>query len=630
MVIGFDQDGNYVWPDGTVTPGQIAEAAGFAAQAAPIADAQLPEAEQPVQAPLPPAFQGDLGQAHLNVPPPPLALGVPQAQPEVEAAQELPFDERVNRTFQSFGSYPGRQFARAEGIETGTDLGQVASQKTYEANDADALAEGTHFADAQVLHKDGAEAAAGAAREYDERIGKVRARSAQLREELDNFQLDPNRVFKKQGTFANIADVIAVAFGALAQFPAGQNVALQLIRKKVEDDMTAQDSRQKQLLNQYNRTPDEIDQLQSEYNNRVSQEAYERALRFKVIEDKLNEQLAASKGTRAEAGLAAALFEVNKWRMGELDKAERAAEHQEAQELQMRIAAMKAAGKGAGDPLAGRIKPVTGQFELYDPSAPDKPGEAYYPSIGELTQPNQDKFREQMSGAQKTLDHVGTLQEMDLSFKAYGEKKALAAQQASNLILAGFKALPGVETNEDALQIMKSQGLGNGTVDGLSQLLLRGGGDAVVVMLEETAQRAQIEAADFFNTVPRQDGRAVRWVGAQRRASKPVVGRLKELGKSDEERTAEKVAGLEKALRAGTAENPQDLQLDPKLKDTDLTKLRIATEDWLTTHPETDPKREQMERALILIKRRIELSDEKRTEGARKSRQHKAHSLLVK
>jgi hypothetical protein len=582
--------------------------------------AEVPAAavSAPVAQPLPQSLGGYEEAAQLQEPAPPLLLSPPgetvqpQALPTdgLPALQDAPYEDRVGRDLGMVGTYGGRQQLRAEGIESGTDLGRISAEKTYDANTADALAEGTYYADAQVLHTDGAKKASEAARAYDDRIAQVRQRGAQIREELDNFQMDPDRVFRNRTTLGTIADTIAVGLGALAQYSTGRNVALDLIRKRVEDDMTSQAMRQKQLVGQYNRMPDEIESIRGLYDNDVAKDSIERAYKYKAIEDKLSEQLARSKGTRAEAGLAQALFEVNRWRMGELDKAERAAEHQEAQNLKLEIAMMKKAGAGpkpAGDTLPGKIKPVTGQFVLRDPSNPKDPGEVYYPSIDELTSANQDKYRERMEGAQKTLDHVGTLQQMDLSFKAYGEEKALAAQQAANLTLAGFKALPGVETDKDALEIMKASGLGNGTVDGLKQTFLNGGADAALVMLEESAQRAQIEATDLLNTVPRPDGRRITWEGAERRASKPVIGRIRELGKDPKQRSEEKVAATVKALEDGTADNPEEFKPDPKMQPTDIIRLRIAAENWLNANPQAPAeKREQWQRTIALLQSRID------------------------
>lgn len=527
----IDENGNVVTSQGTI-PAAFANAAQL--NLGPSADLSIPA--QPEQVPYqinPPLPAEDVGNL-LQAPPidalPAIETQLAHSavapttyqadQPLPEFADQLPFDQRVERTAQQYSSLGGLKNGRAEEVERGSEFGTNAATLNADANKSDAKAEGTYYADAAVIDQGRADFAGAAARDLDQRQADVLKRSAEIREELDNTQLDPNRVFRKQGNFANIADVIGVAFGALAQFSTGRNVALELVRKKVEDDMTAQESRRGQIERQYNRLPDELQAMRSKYDNDVSADALERAAKYKVIEDKMREQLAAAKGTRAEAGLQAALFEVTNWRLEQLDRAEKSQLSWVAlQAKAMQDAAKRAAGAGKGkvqtysfDPK--NVTPSSGEFRVQGPDG--KPISVPL-DISGFTEAQHLQFRDRLADTQQAMNLAATLEKMDLSTRLTGANKSAVAQQTAAMVNAVVRSFPGVATDKDveraAAEVL---GIKSASPDGIAAALLGGGADAMKANLRTYSRLSAGRVDSLLSTgVTAPNGSVVRpkWYG---------------------------------------------------------------------------------------------------------------------
>jgi hypothetical protein len=478
----FNEAGDYVLRDGSVIPAKIAQHLGFGDAgdlAEPFATAEGPFGAQvpassvgaPEPAPLPPALQEEAMPQmapQLDMPAPPAQLlTAPPMQPQQELpalgpAEGLGFNERVNRTADQYSSLGGIKNARAEGVERGTDYGVESARLNHGATTSDAKAEGTYHADAAAMHNQGAAFANKAASDFDARQNDVLKRGAQIREELDNYDLDPNRVFRRQGNWGNIADAIGVAFGALAQFSTGQNVALQLIRKKVEDDMAVQESRRGQLERQHNRLPEELQAARSVYDNDVAKDALERAFKFKVIESKLMEQIAAAKGTRAEAGLQAALFEVNNWRLEQLDKAEKS----QMAWVALQAQAMGKAAKGGIPRTESILLPRFGQFVGADgrPYTAEEIGKF----VGELGESGKRDFVSRRQSAEMSVRVFKDLESLQADPSLTGAEKATAEQRIANLWLQVLASVKGNASESEGKRVYEA--IGGNPADILSMI----------------------------------------------------------------------------------------------------------------------------------------------------------------
>jgi hypothetical protein len=557
----IDENGNVVTPQGTI-PAAFARAAEL--NLGPSADLSIPAQPEPVpyqilpdqpavEAPLP-ASAETLDVAPLVPPAPPIVMPEgPQAElPPVQYAEDLPFEQRVDRTFQQNSSLGGIAHARAEGMERGTELGSNAAHLKAGADRSDAQAEGTYHADAAAINSAGADFAREAVAQLNEQQADVLKRSAEIREELDNTQIDPNRVFRKQGLWGNIADTIAVAFGAMAQFSTGRNVALELVRKKVEDDMASQETRRGQLERQFTRLPDQLQAVRSAYDNTVAADALERAFKFKAIEDKLRAQLAAAKGTRAEAGLQAALFEVNNWRMEQLDKAEKA---QMAWVSLQAQAMAKGAKAGAAGPQVNKEARNVPTGQVVDTSS----GKSEIPDLSWMSAPERAEYSRFTSDAQRLGNAAATIQDMNTEFKVRGANKAYLAQQVYGIYLDGMGAVKGAASEKDALVAAQASGIGDGTADGFVAYVMGRDGDVVKNMVAQMALTKRENAMTVLNQNPY--GKRYAWEGFTPQKAEITLGAAREGAKPAEQKVAEAYNKLRVDLKAGEVPNPLNVDL---------------------------------------------------------------------
>jgi hypothetical protein len=476
----YNENGDYVLEDGSVIPARFAEAAGFGMQLQPpepvvdpltlpnpqpapphLAGMATPPAPQPspeyvrqeppqgltFQQPEPPPQQGVVGQVQEQ----------PQPTDGLPALEQAPYEDRVAHTEQGYSTHPNRQHLRAEYAESGADLLQNSADSKFEADKKQLLAETESFVEAERVNRESLAFAGMVAEDLDKSTNEIRARGAQLRQELDSFELDPNRVFRKQGNWANVADTIAVAFGALAQYSTGQNAALQLIRKKVEDDMTSQEVRRKQTEGQYNRLSDEIEGARNVYDNAIAKDSVERALKFQVIENKMR---AAMEGARTDAARAAyqqGLFQVIQWKEENLSKAEKAALAAEAQAIQLQVASMKKAGAGAGK---GRGFSFSGKSVAIPPAYWDKGAAIVVPGADGKTQRVQSieieddvdrrKVRDALNATQGIGDAVSTVLAMGgTEGRIPDETWKLAKQEMAGVLLQYQQLIKGNPSDKE-------------------------------------------------------------------------------------------------------------------------------------------------------------------------------------
>jgi hypothetical protein len=486
----FDENGNYVLEDGRVIPSQFAQAAGLvppqismAAEEPMMSVAGEPE---PTVSPAPampqPAFQPRQAAHAPTAVVTPGAAVVQEGQPEQPRTpqqqapgnpqaplmpEDLSLNQRVNRTAARVGSLRGLNRDLAENVENMTDHAGQAAKLTYEADQRDAADKTKAFIDAGKVDVAGAEAARIAHGEMNRRTDDVEQRAMRLREDLERFEIDPNRVFRNQSAFTNLTDILGVGLGALVQAGnGGVNVALNLVRKKVEDDMNIQKDRRDTQMDLYKHLPDEIKYIRSIYDNEVAADAAERAFKYQAIENLLKAKMSQTTNVRAAAALETAYVKIHQDRVDNEEKARNSATQIALKGMELNYHRQKdKAEREAKAKERYYVQSARGRYILKGADGKPLAGPDGQPivldqGIDVTRLPPEQRAVVANKGVLATslLDTAANLEKLGLGTELRTENKARVEQQAAtaiaNLVL-GSRAI----SDTDAEFIVKSMGL---------------------------------------------------------------------------------------------------------------------------------------------------------------------------
>jgi hypothetical protein len=518
----FDENGDYVLENGTVVPmggfnayhgistpapaeQPVMSVAGEPEPALPVAP--LPSAA-PTPAPVPAPVQATVTPAQ------PVFSGVEQSAPVPAEApvddlpplykDDLSLTQRTNRTAKRMGSLGGLNQDLAENIENFTDHAQSAAELTQAAE----LKDAGHLREAELASYKENMAANEAARiahsELNKRTAEVEERAARLRQELEDFQLDPNRVFRKQGSFATLADIVAVGFGAMAQHGnGGVNVGLQLVNKKIEDDMRAQESRQANTMSLYKNLPQELQYVRSIYDNEIAADATERAFKLKAVENLLKAKMAETTNVRAAANLQMAYAKIVQQRIENEEKAR-------ASTLQVALKSMDLKYQREKDNV--KKAPVLyqaphGRLVLTTKDANGRTVQAADTSagvpIGHLKPEQQDAVHRNFALSKSALDARENLKAMGLDGPELLDEHVPATQQQIMSIIADIVTGNGARaiSDTDAQYIVGKLGLpADMNPDGVKTWLKQQSGEGLLHRLTVAAESSNKASLGILNS----------------------------------------------------------------------------------------------------------------------------------
>lgn len=528
MALGFDQDGNYVWPDGTVTPGPIAQAAGFGAPEEPTMSPDpmmsMPEpqptttpgnwlgAPQPEQPPQPGNWlAGEVVQPGQPLPAPQAAPAPgkhrapqPQLPPEERAHQQ-----RVDRTVRQVGSLRGLNQALGENVEFQTDHLGAGAELTAQAARQDAGDQTQAFLDARKVDLGREEAVRLAHQEMNRRTMDIDRRAAQYQQELDNFEMDPQRVFRRQSGWTNLADIVGVGLGALVQAgsPNGVNTALALLHKKVDDDMKVQQDRRDMVMDLYKNLPQELQYVRSVYDNEVSADATERAAKYAAIENLLKAKMAQTSNVRVKAALEMARADIYQKRIDNMEKARSSAQAIALKSMEIAYAREQAKAKAAEKqyyrPAAGNlyiertVAGPDGKPMVVKEALPQGANVAPLDDKTKLAVDNKFGLTKSLLGAKANLEALGLT-----GPKVLDKHTPFVQQQVEAIIVSQITGSNARSiTDKDAEYIARSLGLpGDHNPDSIRSWILQQSGDGLLTRLNAAALANQEQGLDLLTS----------------------------------------------------------------------------------------------------------------------------------
>ncbi len=425
-----------------------------------------PEPPPPPQVPFMPAGV---------VPPEPVPVGglgqLAAAQDaEVEALEGLPpvpptedpkpsLAERTASTGQLFQSREGLVNARALGTEAAGDAILSAAAYNDEGAKLIANAKGDAALAAKTEYDTGAAFAHEAMVDLEGRHDQIRSRTTELREALDNYEINPANVWRKTDNWKQATAMIGVVFGALSQFATGRNVAMETIEKMIDRDIAAQESNRNKMERQLERMPQELKDARGMYDNKIAADAAERAMKLNAIEQQLSFEINKASDSLRKQALEEAKLKVHMLWLDQVDKAESSAlawASLDMRNQQMLLKATKGRGGGGGPATAFSGEDLAVEQPLWERgshfSVVDRNTGARgkVQSISIADKGAREEVRGALNAAQATGDAISTVLEMKGTDPAFfDETWKLAKQQMASVRLEYQALLKGTPSDKD-------------------------------------------------------------------------------------------------------------------------------------------------------------------------------------
>lgn len=528
----LDEFGNVVTEQGTI-PAFVAQRLGFGASADLVVPAEIspeldPELDpEPPPAPVPNATAlalpevapGPAAAPMVSALPEPATLPPLDSAPLLQMAPDELSPTSPRAVARDIGTLGGLNKQLAQNAGEVRTARQAAEESNYQAN----LRDGDAALDAELRSLTADNESLGTAiearKELRATMDDIDARAERLREQLDNFEIDPNRVFRKQSTVANVADILAVGFGAMAEFSTGRNAAMELVRKKVEDDMAAQKDRRDQVFAQYKHLPQELQAARSVYDNVVAADEVERAIKYKAVEHMFKARIAQTSNLRARAALEKGRAEAEQEYLSNLEKARQSTTSIALESMRQRFELRKAAARDGGPTVQAPV----GKYVLKN-KATGEVQDAVVPleHMGEATR---KRVIEGASAVPAIYRVANNLAELNLEVELRGENKARVAQQAAAAVAHAIRTLPGVASEGDADREAKAMGLPSSDLNGIRTFLMGAGGKDVVNRIKISGEEKKQELLQTINQFA-PPGTEYEWEGIEAPANPLLKGVL--------------------------------------------------------------------------------------------------------